>query len=374
MMPNSNRPRVSIRSIAAKLSVSHTAVSLALRGSPEVSAKFRALVENTAQEMGYRPDPMLSALGNYRRNRAESKPAVGIAWINAWEKPEDLRSYREFERYWKGAEQAAKEFGYQLEEFHVDKNVSPKELHELLQARAICGILLPPHTDPPHWAAFPWEQYSVVRYGRSIPDPPFHVVTADQVFNTMLSFNTIRERGYERIGYVDSQVTKAQPPHLFRAGFLKAQRNLDETLRVPILNLKLANSPTPHKDLAQWVKDYRIDAILTFLPELPDLLRKAGLRVPEDVALAGTSILDTSISAGINQHAEEIGRVGFLILNSLINDRDTGIPTIHRESLIEGSWIDGASLPYRKPSPLVNGAVSAGCRLKTSAAVASARC
>lgn len=62
-------------------------------------------------------------------------------------------------------------------------------------------------------------------------------------------------------------------------------------------------------------------------------------------------ILDAKADAGIDQHPEEIGRVGFLMLNSLINDRSRGIPDIFRQILVEGSWVDGSSLPDKKEPP-----------------------
>lgn len=345
--PASTHQRISMRDIAAKIGVSHTTVSLALKDHPRISKQVCEQIKKTAEEMGYRPDPMLSALANYRRGRGDAKISAGIAWINAWENPNQLRRYKEFDCYWSGASRAAAKLGYRLEEFRVNQDFSPKRLHQVLSTRAIRGILLPPHGDhPPVWEDFPWSLYSVVRYGRSIPDPPFHVVTADQVLNTTLAFRKILERGYERIGFVDCREATVKPGHLFLAGFLAAQTALEESLRIPVLNLSLTPDTGRHKDVAQWVKKHRVEAILTSFSDLPLILKKAHLRVPEDVALAGTTIFDTAISAGINQHPEEIGRVGMLLLNSLINDRDTGVPTIYRQSLVEGSWIDGDSLPH----------------------------
>ena len=81
----------------------------------------------------------------------------------------------------------------------------------------------------------------------------------------------------------------------------------------------------------------------------PFLLESTGIRVPEDVALAVTTVLDTTVDVGIDPQPEEIGRVGFLMLNSLINDDGArGAPKIFRQILIEGSWVAGASLPDRR--------------------------
>ena len=84
------------------------------------------------------------------------------------------------------------------------------------------------------------------------------------------------------------------------------------------------------------------------IADLATLLEKAGIKVPHDIAVAGTTVLDMPIPAGIDQHSHEIGRVGFLALNSLINDGAFGIPRIFRQILVEGSWVDGSSLPDRR--------------------------
>jgi LacI family transcriptional regulator len=69
--------------------------------------------------------------------------------------------------------------------------------------------------------------------------------------------------------------------------------------------------------------------------------------VPGDIGLAALSVLDCPVDAGIYQYPEEIGRVSALALVTLINDNDLGIPAIHREILIKGKWVDGATLPDR---------------------------
>ena len=89
------------------------------------------------------------------------------------------------------------------------------------------------------------------------------------------------------------------------------------------------------------------EAILTDVAQTRTMLMKIGCRVPDDVALAALSILDGDATAGINQHPEEVGRVAVLQLLSLMNDGVQGVPGIFRQILIEGSWVDGASLPRR---------------------------
>ncbi|BCU77856.1 LacI family DNA-binding transcriptional regulator [Luteolibacter sp. LG18] len=340
--------RVSIRDIAKHIGVSHATVSLALRNHPRISEALRIKIKETAEEMGYRPDPMLAALAHYRRAKTDSPITSCLAWINAWPEPDKLRSYREFDAYWQGASTAAAKFGYRLEEFRMGRDMTPQRLHQVLQARGIHGLLIPPQKPRPDWQDFPWQHYSVVRFGRSLSNPRSHLVTADQVANTMLAFEKIRERGYRRVAFVTNESDALMRGHLFEAGYLAAQRFIPQEDRLSVF---VTDSPTQSSDVTarfkSWYDEQQPDAIFTDDMGCVDLIAKAGLKVPDDVALAVTSILDAKCESGINQQPEEIGRVGLLMLNSIINDGARGIPKIFRQILVEGTWVDGPSLPDR---------------------------
>lgn len=339
-------PRVSLRDIAKKVGFSHVTVSLALRGNPRISEATRELIQRTADELGYQPDPMLAALANYRRGKEVADISACVAWVNAWSRPDDLRGHKEFDAYWTGAVRAAAKFGYRIEEFRVGAECGPRRLHEILSARGVRAILLPPQFPHPDWGDFPWEEYATVRFGRSLQHPRTHLVTSDQSANAHLAFHEMRRKGYRRIGFVtdESKVTRG---HLFEAGFLLAQRTVPETDRVPILSIHDTAPADQPAAIAGWIRREEADAVFTDLSDAPALLSSAGLRIPADIPVAVASVLDAQADAGIDQHPEEIGRVGFLMLNSLINDRAHGLPRIFRQVLVEGTWVDGSSLPGR---------------------------
>jgi LacI family transcriptional regulator len=339
--------RISIRDLARMLGVSHATVSLALRDHPRISQKVKEKVKHLAEEVGYRPDPMLSALANYRRSKETLPITAGVAWINAWPNPGNLKKYREFDAYWKGASKAAEKFGYRLEEFRLGGDCTPRRLHQILSTRDIRGLLLPPHQNEPDWQDFPWENYSVVRFGRSLKVPECHLVTADQIANTMLAVRKIHERGYKRIGFVAQEGDLSRRGMLFELGFLGGLRVIREENPIPVLILDRSGDEERLKALQAWIGKHKPDAIFTTDAEMSKLLGSLGVKIPQDIALAVTSILDAHCDAGIDQHPEEIGRVGFLMLNSLMNDRARGIPQIFRQILVEGSWTDGDSLPQR---------------------------
>ena len=347
MSPDPTPSRLSLRDIGKMLGVSHVTVSLALRNNPRISKDVRDKIQQTAIDLGYTPDPMLAALAQYRKGKSTAAITAAIAWINAWNPAEELRGYKEFDAYWVGASKAAAKFGYRLEEFRLGDGLTPERLHQILTARGINGILLPPQKPHPKWGDFPWQNYSVVRFGRSLKQPATHVVTADQVANTMLAFQKIQERGYQRIGFITHEADIYQRGHLFEAGFLMAQRSVPEKQRLPICVIGGGPRTGRLEAVLAWHRKYKPDAIFTDMSDVPDILKRAGIRVPEDIGLAVTTTLDSAADSGIDQHPEEIGRVGFLMLNSLVNDGARGIPGIFRQNLVEGSWVDGTSLPRK---------------------------
>ena len=343
--------RVSLRDIAQKLALSHSTVSRALRNRPRVSPPLREKIQQAAQEMGYRPDPMLSALAQYRQGKGSIEIGSAIGWINHWPVPGELRKHKEFDAYWRGASKAAEKFGFRLEEFVCNEQIPVRRLEKILRTRSVNGILIPPHPVLTDWSEFHWDDYCAVRFGRSLAKPPLHLVTSDQTSNAILAFEKIRARGYRRIGYLTGRRVQqggVLASGFFKAGFLLAQSEAhDELPPLPPLELQEEGNGSDEKRLKQWMKQCRPDAILTDVAAAGELVAAAGYRVPEDVGLAVLSILDGNADAGINQNPEEIGRVAVLLAVSLINDGARGVPPIFRQILIAGEWVDGKSLPAR---------------------------
>jgi DNA-binding LacI/PurR family transcriptional regulator len=347
MNPDSDMPRVSLRDIAARLGVSHSTVSLSLRDHPRISQAVKERVRRTSGEMGYRPDPMLAALANYRRGRENHQGTTGVAWINGWQDPEELRQHPEIDWYWQGAFMAAEKSGFRLEEFWLGGECSPQRLHQILSTRGIRGILLPPHPVAPDWQDFPWNEYTIVRLGCPLLTPECHIVTADPIANTMLAVRAIHGRGYRRIGFVMLEADLNKRGMRFDLGFLGGQRLIRDEDPVPVLFLGGSNTAGRKEAFEGWLCRHKPDAILTPDPAVAELVNQTDLRVPEDIGLAVTSIHGAGADAGIDPHPGEIGRVGFLLLHSLMNDRMRGIPPIFSQVLVEGSWVDGESLPDR---------------------------
>ena len=183
-----------------------------------------------------------------------------------------------------------------------------------------------------------------MQMGRHVNQYRMHFVTSSQAGNTVLAFDHIRKLGYKRIGFATNQVLKSR---MFGAGFYWTQHYLPRKERVSMLEVDPRDPEKQKNQLHKWIKKEQPDAILTDFNLLQKKLSELGYCVPEDIALATTSIHDTPITAGIDQNPEEIGRMGFIALASMINDHEHGIPNIQHEILVGGTWVDGDTLPRR---------------------------
>ena len=347
--------RISLRDVGREVGVSHVTVSLALRGDTRISKVRREEIAAAAERLGYRPDPMLSSLSAYRQTKKSVAIRSTIAWLNQWTDPKQLRRFQEFDAYWRGATEYAARLGYRLEEIVVGPDLGAARLQQILLARSVRGILIPPHNNGLVLTDFDWRQFSIVRLGISVEHPRAHIVTSDQKNCAAMAFERMWNYGYRRIGYVAAHRFDLNTGGNFRAGYLSAQ-DQHVTLRRHLAPLVLSedSSPADVKNLRRWIRTARPDAIVTGLGNLATIMDRAGIRVPDDVGVAATSLLDGHFDAGVDQNSIEVGRVAMATLAALIQQNERGVPRYCRRILVEGQWVDGTSLPSRTATSAVS--------------------
>ncbi len=343
--------RIRLQDIAKKLGVSRSTVSMALRNSHSISPEMCAKVQRMARKMGYEPDPFLSGLAAFSRSRVSKKVQGVLAWINHWENPRQLRQFREFDAYWKGANEAAKRFGYRVDEVRWGEDCSPKRLEQILRARGIEGVLIPPHHELLDWKDFDWTRFSVLRFGMSVQNPDSNQVTSDVFRAVVMAMRQIHEYGYRRIGFTVNEEFNARLGGNFLSGYFYSQALLNLPPLPPLTTTMMARD---HEDLQreervlkQWLGEHNPDAILTADIEIPNMLGELGIRVGRDIGVAGTSILDIPVDAGIDQRSEAVGRIAVEMLVKQININERGEPPDPCRIMVESRWQDGHSMPKR---------------------------
>lgn len=335
-----------LRDIAKAVGVSHVTVSLALREHPRIPKKRRLQIQKAAQKLGYHPNAAATSLAHYR-HASKAKPiTAAIGWLNFWSDPAMLRRHKEFDAYWQGALSTAEKFGYRLEEFICGSgHLGMDRLANVLEARGIKGLLVPPQITSLPVEEFAWERFSSIRFGRSLQKPSLHIVTADQVHNAMVATNRALDLGYRRVGYISSGAYTRG--HLFESGYYMALRCHHVAEQLPVLELPNDDPQTALRHFKKWFQSCKPDAIITSHPGVSSLVRKAGLQLPKDVGMATMSVLDGNCNTGIDQRPREIGRVAVLQVISQLHDNELGIPDPVRQILVQGSWVQGTMLPPR---------------------------
>jgi LacI family transcriptional regulator len=90
--------------------------------------------------------------------------------------------------------------------------------------------------------------------------------------------------------------------------------------------------------------------ILGLCPALPELLRRANLRVPSEVAYADLFLRDTfQVVAGVRTHCPRVGELAVEMLAAQLEQNSFGLPAVPAVTSVGGDWCEGASLPVRTP-------------------------
>jgi LacI family transcriptional regulator len=132
--------------------------------------------------------------------------------------------------------------------------------------------------------------------------------------------------------------------------------------------------PDPSVDLPllqRWYNHYRPDAVLAFSPSVGAQLTQLGLSIPDDVAYADLMLeADDLRCAGVRQNSERVGEIATEMVVGLMQQNICGIPDVPTATLVEGTWVGGASLPIRRlpPAPASRDSlVDSDCVLSRSA-------
>ena len=334
---------VSQRDIARHFGVSHVTVSLALRNSTRVSKELGDRIRAHAEVVGYHRDPVLVALADYKKRKTSTVVRGAVAWINAWSEPHQLRALPDVDRFWDGANEAAREYGLRLEEFRLGTELSPERLHQILQTRNIRGIILPPHPLGTAWQDFPWQEYAVVSFGRAGGGPRGHRILPSAVGNVALALHRLRAVGYQQIGFLTGDSLLRQ------AGYCMAEcvpaLRMDFLAELSLLDLAAVPEDEVLAMVRDWVRDNRLDAVLADNATTGEWLAKAGLSVPGDVALATLSASAWNDMAGVDPEFADIGRTAIRMLDELLRETTSRAVPRFRQVAVEGTWTDGGSVP-----------------------------
>ena len=332
-----------MQQIADKARVSRMAVSLALRGSPKVSAATTARIRKIAEELDYRPNPLISALMTHLRQvRPTQQRLTTIAYATAYPTADGWRKSGPFLQFFQGAHRRAEALGYVLEEWWLrPPGMTEQRICEILFNRDIHGLLVAPL--PPGGADLhlDWPKFSGATIGYSFGSVALHRASNDQYGSMMLALRELTRLGYRRIGLALTREQDGRVERHWSAGMLVHQSEIAPEQRVPPL-LSEGNFAA---DLAEWFRAHRPDAVLSLTGECVPILAGLGVQVPKDAGFAHLALTPADAgTAGVDQHSELVGAAALDLVDVQLRRNERGLPPQRKTVLIAGEWAPGATV------------------------------
>ena len=256
--------RVLMKDIAAKAGVHQTTVSLALRNHPSLRQKTRDRIRKLADEMGYRPDPALSALIAYRQSTKQNQADQVIAFIVNCRDERQFNESHVHRQLVEGARDRANELGYKLDIFWFGRDYKTSQsLDRVLKTRGIQGIILGAFDQENLGLELDWDHFSVVKINILPLELSFETVLSNQMFGVRLAMSELREHSLRHVGLAVADHDEAHNRNLFTAGYLVGQRHLDSSDIVPPLIFQRKPKAELLPEVIEWGRAHKLQAILS---------------------------------------------------------------------------------------------------------------
>lgn len=335
--------RPSIRDVARRAGVSHTAVSLALRNDPRVPAVTRRRIRAVARELGYRPDAVVASLmARLRTLRTQSVKAT-LGFLTAWPTQDGWRQAANHRRFHAGVLRRARQLGYAVDELWLrEPGMTSARMTRILLARGIQGLIV--HSLPAAGGKLEldWRHFASVTKGLTVTHPPLHRVVSSHYEDMILVLRELARRRYRRVGLVLGEALSVRVDRAWLAAFLLQQNDTAPADRVPPL---IVPATAGRPDFSAWCERHRPDALLFSDQPVQRWVAEMQLAVPRDVGLVHLDwSRDVAPLAGLDADAETLGVAAVDLLVGQLHANEFGIPRHEKIVAVRGRWVPGKSI------------------------------
>ena len=352
-MPGNEGART-LSDIARRAGVSKMTVSLALRGHPHASAATRDRLRILAEEMGYRPNPLVSAAMTQVRTGRRPSFLGTIAFLSLKSSPTPEQVDTQIQRTFLGARQHAGVLGYRVEWFQLGVDApNGRRAGDILAARGISGVILGVEQVLPLQHHLDWSRFAIAAFGRSEIGRELHRSSGDYYGAIREACERCRMGAYRRIGLALSLEHHIAHQHLHRSAFLGCQADWPARDRVPVFLPKRWEQDF----FLTWVRRYRPDVVIACFDDPIRWLHSAGYQMPKDIGLIRPHLYnpDEGISGFLFDDAL-LGAAAVDLVVEQLNHNERGLPRAVKRVLVPGRWFQGRTLR----APTAPGAESPG--------------
>ena len=311
---------ITIKDIAKALNLSTSTVSRALRGSYEINPETKRLVMEYAERMNYRPNPIALSL---KENRSRS---IGVII------PEIANNF--FSQAINGMESIAYNRGYHGVISHNHESYERELVNtQYLAQRRVDGLIVSlsgESNDLEHFKELQTKGMPIVFFDRVPQDYITHKVSADNFVGAYEATAHLIQQGFRKIAHLTSPSWLSITYERLE-GYKKALQNH---------GIPIEESYIKYCSHGGMIPEEVEKAVLELIhhPERPDaifsagdrlttssmsLIKREGLRIPEDIAIVGFTnlisahLLNPALSA-VTQPAYEMGQLATEFLIDLI--------------------------------------------------------
>lgn len=342
-MPENPTVPPTMKDVARLAGVARSTVSLALRNDPTIPAATRNRIRAAARQLGYRANPLVSALMTSLHARRTANRHAVLAYVTCDPGFAPWRSYRMFIELHEGARQRARDLGYELEEFSLSSpGMTPARFVQVLQARGILGLLIAPLPRAVRELTFDLDGLAVVGIDMSVAAPIVERVSNDHFQSAVLAVENCRRLGYRRIGYIVSRELSARLEHRWRAAL--EMMLADAPARDRVRPLMPADTFAIPAAIPAWYARERPEVVI-----MSELDPHGCYGLPPKVGLVSLSLEEQSVGrvAGIFQDNRRMGAVAIEHLVARLERSEFGADDRGRIHTLAGHWVDGGSAPGR---------------------------
>ncbi len=335
--------RLSIRDLAKIAGVSRTTVSLALRDSQRISAPVRKRIQELAAQHNYRSHPMVAALMHQIRAKRTLRDQETIAFVTSDVTEDRWKKWPWVRELQAGATEEANRLGFRLEVFWAGPGAKHAgRLASVLYHRGIKGLLFPPMLWPHPVFSMPWERFAPLACTASTGIMDLPVIRTNHTHGMRMLLSRLAELEARSIGVAVTDEDDLRIGRAWSSGI--ASFSLD--VKKPRVHLLRLESYEDFEAFAAWFQRTKPDVVVGIRSEVPAFLKRLGLTPGVDIAYASLHVLTAELGtiAGFYQDAFYIARKAVQYISKAIYDQSFGLPERRESIVIDGSFVDGASL------------------------------
>lgn len=337
--------RITLKDIARSAKLSVAAVSMALRNHESLPAATIDRVKKIADELGYRPDPALSALAAHRCRLQPNRNVSVIALVSNWSTRDGWLNSSGAKELFDNASARASNLGFDLQHFWAREHGGfSQRLADVLNARGIRSVILAPAEAGARRSDMSWDAFTVV----SLEPPPLDVVMPhvgiNHFANVSRCWHELTDRGLSRVGLItrEDQYEAAEGQSIAAHAFSQS-RTSSPFDQVPNLTLGRGNEAA---QISAWIEQHRPEAVIGCAPVHHLLVDEVEANVPEDLCYVSLDVAaeEHANVSGINSNISVVGETVIDTLNHLLQRGITGAAKSPVGTHVAGAWQEGETL------------------------------